>query len=161
MINYKVGFPGGLRGKNLPANAEDVGSIPAPGRSPGEGNGDAFQHSCLGNPMDKAAWRCTVHGVAKTQKWLGTGYTKHDIKYFKALKICPGFSPVSILCHSITVCMPAHFLQFLQCTIFFSTLGLSHMLFLLSGVFPQDYTPSVLHMNFLLWPLRLPDIPII
>ena len=42
MINYKVGFPGGLTGKNLPANAEHVGSIPASGRSPGEGNSDPF-----------------------------------------------------------------------------------------------------------------------
>ena len=52
MINYKVGFPGGLTGKNLPANAEDVGSIPGSGRSPGEGNGNALQYFCL----EKGAW---------------------------------------------------------------------------------------------------------
>ena len=47
------GFPGGLVIKNLPANAgdtEDVGSIPGLGRSPGGGNGNPFQYSCLGNP---------------------------------------------------------------------------------------------------------------
>ena len=51
--------------KNLPANAGDVGSIPGSGRSPGEGNDNPLQYSCLGNPMDREAWWTTVHGVAK------------------------------------------------------------------------------------------------
>ena len=54
--------------KNLPANAGDVGdasSIPRSGRSPGGGNGNPFQHSCLENPMDGGASGATVHGVAK------------------------------------------------------------------------------------------------
>ena len=51
--------------KNLPANAGDVGSIPDPGRSPGEGNGNPLQYYCLGNPMNRGAWQATVHGVAK------------------------------------------------------------------------------------------------
>ena len=45
-------------------NAGDPGSIPALGRSPGEGNGNPLQYSCLENPMDRGAWRATVHGVA-------------------------------------------------------------------------------------------------
>ena len=56
--------------KNPPANAGDprvTGSIPGLGRSPGEGNGNPFQFSCLENPMDRGAWRATVHGVAKSQ----------------------------------------------------------------------------------------------
>ena len=53
--------------KNPPANAGDVGSIPGSGRSPGEGRGNPLQDSCLGNPMDRGAWRATVHGV--TQSW--------------------------------------------------------------------------------------------
>ena len=55
--------------KNLPANAGDVrdtGSVPGLRRSPGEGNGDLLQYSCLENPMDRGAWRATVHGVAKS-----------------------------------------------------------------------------------------------
>ena len=52
--------------KNLPANARDVGSTPGPGRAPGEGNGNPLQYSCLGNPMDRGAWRATVHGVIKS-----------------------------------------------------------------------------------------------
>ena len=54
--------------KNLPANAGDareVGSIPGSGRSPGEGNGNPLQYSCLENPMDRGAWQATVHRVAR------------------------------------------------------------------------------------------------
>ena len=46
-------------------NTGDVGSILGSGRSPGEGHDNPLQDSCLGNPMDKEAWRATVHGVAK------------------------------------------------------------------------------------------------
>ena len=54
--------------KNLLANAGDikeVGSIPGSGRSPGGGHGNPLQYSCLENPMDREAWRATVHGVTK------------------------------------------------------------------------------------------------
>ena len=63
-------FPGGSVVKNLPANAGDEGSIPGSGRSPGEGNGNPLQYSCLGNPRDRRAWRATVHAVIKSQTWL-------------------------------------------------------------------------------------------
>ena len=53
--------------KNLPANAGDVGSILGSGRSPGGGNGNPLQCSCMEIPMDRGAWRATVHGVAKSQ----------------------------------------------------------------------------------------------
>ena len=64
------GFPGDSGVKNLPASAEDAGSIPGWGRSSGKGNGNTFQYSCLENPMDKGAWRATVYGVAKSQTQL-------------------------------------------------------------------------------------------
>ena len=51
--------------KNSSANAKDMGSIPGPGRSSGEGNGNALQYSCLGKSMDRRAWQATVHGVAQ------------------------------------------------------------------------------------------------
>ena len=51
--------------KNPQAVAEDVGSIPGLGRSPGEGDGNLRQYSCLGNLMVSGAWRATVHGVTK------------------------------------------------------------------------------------------------
>ena len=65
------GFPGGSVVKNPPANAGDVGSNPRSGRSPGGGNGNWLQYSCLENAMDRGAWRATVHGVAKSQIPLG------------------------------------------------------------------------------------------
>ena len=51
--------------KNPPASAGDMGSIPELGRSPGEGNGNPLQYSCLGNPMDSGAWWAITHWVAK------------------------------------------------------------------------------------------------
>ena len=54
--------------KNPPANAGDMDSIPGLGRSPGEGNGNPLQYSCLGNPMDRGAWWTTVHGVAELDR---------------------------------------------------------------------------------------------
>ena len=60
---------GWCRGKNLPASAGDTrdpGSIPGSWRSPGEGNGNSLQHSCLENAMDSGAWRATVYEAAKS-----------------------------------------------------------------------------------------------
>ena len=51
--------------KNPPASAGDVGLIPGPGRSPGEGNGNPLQYSCLGNPMDRGYWWAIAYGVTK------------------------------------------------------------------------------------------------
>ena len=59
------GFPGSSNGKESACNVGDLGSIPGLGRSPGEGNGNPLQYSCLGNPIDRGAWRAAVHGVAK------------------------------------------------------------------------------------------------
>ena len=55
--------PGGSDGKESACNAEDPGSIPGSGRSLGEQNGNPLQYSCLENPMDRGAWRATVHRV--------------------------------------------------------------------------------------------------
>ena len=67
-----MGFSGSLVVvvKNLPANAGDAGLIPGLGRSPGEGNGNPLQYSCLENPMDGGAWKTTVHGVTKSRTQL-------------------------------------------------------------------------------------------
>ena len=54
-VATKQGFPGGSDGKASACNAGDPGSIPGSGRSPGEGNGNSLQHSCLENPMDRGA----------------------------------------------------------------------------------------------------------
>ena len=96
--------------KNLSAragNARDAGLIPESGRSPGEGNGNSFQYSCLENPMDRGAWRATVHGVAKSRAQLSTHihahvflkvgncWVKQQKVYVSLYKKRPGFlSPV-------------------------------------------------------------------
>ena len=66
---YQKGLEVALVVKNPPANAGDtgdVGLISGLGRSPGGGNGNPLQYSCLENPMDRGAWRATVHGVAES-----------------------------------------------------------------------------------------------
>ena len=63
---FEVGFPGGSDGKASACNAGDPGSIPRLGRSPGEGNGNPLQYSCLENAMERRAWQATVYGVAKS-----------------------------------------------------------------------------------------------
>ena len=67
-----LAFPGGSAVKNLPANAGDagwMGLLPGLRRCPGVGNDIPLQYSCLENPMERGAWRATVHGVAKS--WMG------------------------------------------------------------------------------------------
>ena len=67
MNGVHAGIPRGTSGKEPPANAGDIRDmIFGLGRSPGEGNGNPLQYSCLGNHMDRGAWWGTVHGVAKS-----------------------------------------------------------------------------------------------
>ena len=72
------GLPGGSVVENLPANAGDMNSIPGSGRSPGRRNGAPLQCSCLGNPMDRGAWRATV----------GHGWTTEQEAYVFTRRIC-------------------------------------------------------------------------
>ena len=62
-----MGFPGGSDGKESTSNAGDLGSIPGLQISPGGGHGNPLQDSCLENPLNRGAWKATVHGVAKSQ----------------------------------------------------------------------------------------------
>ena len=64
------GFPSDSVVKNPPANLGDLSLIPGSGRSPGEGNGNPLQYSCLGNPMDRGAGWATVHEVKKESKMI-------------------------------------------------------------------------------------------
>ena len=59
-----MGFPGDSDSKESACNVGDLGLIPGLGGSPGEGNGNPLQYSCLENPIDRGAWRATVHEVA-------------------------------------------------------------------------------------------------
>ena len=70
-----LGFPGGSVVKNLPAKAgdtRDMGLIPGLERSPGGGNGNLLQYCCLEKPMNRGAWRATVHEVTKSWTQLNT-----------------------------------------------------------------------------------------
>ena len=91
------GFPGGSVVKNPPANAGDVGSIPVLGRSPGDGNDNPFQDSCLGNPMDRGAWQDTVHWVAKSSTqlsdWNNNSSNKGRKKHLQVYSVIPNSPP--------------------------------------------------------------------
>ena len=63
-------FPGGSDGRGSAYNAGDLVAIPGSGRSPGGGNGNPLQYSCLENSTDRGAWRTTVHGVTKSRTQL-------------------------------------------------------------------------------------------
>ena len=76
-------FPGGSDGKESTCNVTDLGSVPGLGRSPGEGNGNPLQYSCLENPMDRGAWWATVHRVTWSWTWLSNYTTTTDVS-----KIC-------------------------------------------------------------------------
>ena len=99
-FNYEhliqICFPGGSEVKAYARNAGDLGSIPGLGRSPGEGNGNLLQYSCLENPMDGEAWWATVHGIAKSRTQL-SNFT-HLFKF----TTCPSQSPTLIISTTLT-----------------------------------------------------------
>ena len=70
--DYVCCFPDSSYGKESACNAGNAGSIPGLGRSPGEGNGNPPQYSCLENTMDRGAWWAIVHRVTKIWAWLST-----------------------------------------------------------------------------------------
>ena len=88
-----MGFPGRSAGKKSACNTGDPGLIPGSGRSPGEGNGNPLQHSCLENPMDREAWRVTVHGVSRVRHDLAT---KEREKRDSFLKLIYFYNPCKI-----------------------------------------------------------------
>ena len=89
IMTYQV-FLVGSYGKESDFNAGDLGLIPGLGWSPGEGNGNPLQYSCLENPRDRWAWRATVHGITEVGHNLGTAAAAA-----KSLQPCP------TLCHRI------------------------------------------------------------
>ena len=64
-VTKDIGFPDGSVVKNMPANAGDMDLIPESGRYPGEENGNPLHYSCLGNPMERGAWKARVHGITE------------------------------------------------------------------------------------------------
>ena len=82
-----MGCPGCPAGKESTCNAGNLGSIPGSGQSPGEGNGHPLQYSCLENPMDRGAWRATVHRVAKSWTQMKQLSMHFIYSYYKILAI--------------------------------------------------------------------------
>ena len=76
---FIMGFPGGSAGKESACNVEYLGLIPGLGRSPGEGNGNPLQYSCLENSMDRGAWQATVHGIAKSDMTEGLTISRENV----------------------------------------------------------------------------------
>ena len=93
-----MGFPGGSDCKESACNTGNLSLIPGSGRSPGEGNDNPFQHSCLENPIDRGTWLSTVHGVAKSWTRLSDfTFTFKLLYYFYHLS----FSETIYFTHSI------------------------------------------------------------
>ena len=86
-------FPGGSEVKVSACNAGDLGSIPGLGRSPGEGNGNPLQYSCLENPMVGGAWWPTVHGATKSRTRL-SDFT-FTVRVYVVITVC------GVLSHSV------------------------------------------------------------
>ena len=76
-----MSFPGDANGKEYACNAGDPGSIPRSGRSPGEGNGNPFQYSCLDNSMDRGAWQAIVQGSQRVgHEWATNTFNFHFLE---------------------------------------------------------------------------------
>ena len=82
-----MGFPDGSGVKNPPANAGDMALIPGSGISPGEGNGNTLQYSCLENPMNRGAWWVTVQGVARVGHNLATKQQQRSLVSMLAFRL--------------------------------------------------------------------------
>ena len=83
--------------KNSPANTGDVGSISGSEKSPGEGNGNPLQYSCLGNPIDRGAWWAIVHGVTKK--------VRHNLATKRTMRTILRLVTLLLLCSSLELCL--------------------------------------------------------
>ena len=98
LMSFFSGLLWWLSGKDSAWNAGAPSLIPGLGRSPGEGNGNPLQDSCLGNPMDRGAWESTVHGITKSQTQLSNWAHMHffsillNEKISNIMKHCKGFA---------------------------------------------------------------------
>ena len=132
---------------NLPANGGDAGLVSESGRSPGAGNGNPFQYSCLGNPMDIGAWWATVHGVAKSQTQLSTVQTLSPVQLF----VIPRTAAHQAFL-SVTISWSLLKLMYTESVMPSNRLILCHPLLLLPSIFPNIrvfFNETVLHIR---WP---------
>ena len=105
-LNRNMSFPEGWVVKNPPANAgdpRDAGSILGSGRSPGGGNGNPLQYSCLGNSMDRGAWRAAVHEVTESQTQLSRQARRQKPTESKAVRPTTGEQVTGEACRSLVL----------------------------------------------------------
>ena len=110
-----IDIPGGSEVKASAYNVGDLGSIPVLGRSPGEGNGNPLQYSCLENPMDRGAWWATVHMVTKSWTQLSDftfTFTYELVYYSDYLSVSSVQFSCSVMSNSVTpwtaACQASH-----------------------------------------------------
>ena len=86
LVLINLSFPCGSYGKESACNVGGPGLIPGSGKSPGEGNSNPLQYSCLENSKDRGAWLAIVHGIAESQTWLSSHtHTEASFVYFLSL----------------------------------------------------------------------------
>ena len=100
-VSQRFWFPGGSDSKASARNVGDPGSIPGLGRSPGEGNGNPLQYSCLEYSMDRGAWWATAHGVTKSRIWLSNFTIGFELSCFHC-HLFLEFVLISLLISSVT-----------------------------------------------------------
>ena len=139
--------------KNLPANAEDagdIGLIPGLGRSPGEGNGNPLQYSCLENSMDRGAWQAVAHGLSKGQTRLSM-YAYMHTALGNSLKVKVKLTQSCQILRLHGLESPWNFPS--------QTIGVDS-LSLLQGIFPiQESNQGLLHCRQILYQLSYQGSP--
>ena len=135
-------FPSGSVVENPTNDAEDVGLIPGLGRSPGEGNGKPLLYSCLEIPMDRGAWRATVHGVTKSQTRLSTWARRHAHTFLSNSRVSFMWLFLEMTSHAYSTCLVSEsFFSLYRLTAAVSLDHISHGL--LDGkVFPHWEEPT-------------------
>ena len=107
-----LGFPDGSDGKEPACSAGDPGSIPGSGRSPGEGNGNPLQYSCLENSIDRGGWWAAVLGVAKSRTWLVV-FNNGVCVFGYLTAVCPHW--IEVFRHCFSFCIVTSFKHLSQC----------------------------------------------
>ena len=124
-FSVHMGFPHSSVSKESACNAENPVLIPRSGRSPGEGNGNPLQYSCLENPMDRGAWQATVHGVSRVEHNLATK-PPPPVYTCQCYWLNLSHHPLPLLCvhMSCSLCLPC-----MSCSLFALQIGSSVLFF--------------------------------
>ena len=152
-----MGFPGGSKDKASACNTGDLGLNPGSRRSPGEGNGNPLQYSCLENPMDGEAWQATAHGVAKSRTRLGD-FTFTYIYIYVCVRgyiyVCVCFPYHFYIIHKRQKCSKV--LPFISSFSLFLDFSpyLSPNTFRISTIVPMQLTPQ--YLSIVLFPFQAP-----